>query len=227
MGTSPPTRTSQLRTALEQKGASLVGFADVSALGLEMAEKVPFGICFALRHDDLAVEKLPSDEPWLEMSSRLRDKARALYRTAESLLDAWGYRHKRTTSGIPPDDLPDLREMLPQKTLGTLSGLGWIGRSSLLVSPRMGPRIRICAILTDMPLLVNSPFTEDQCKDCTACVDACPVGAITGSPWSHSLDRRELLDVSKCQEYLWSTPTSLGRRQTCGVCLKVCPVGRS
>jgi ferredoxin len=170
---------------------------------------------------------VPNDELWLEMSSRLREKARDLYLTTERLLDSWGYRHRRIASGIPPDDLPGLCEELPQKTLGTLCGLGWVGRSSLLVSPEYGSRIRIGAILTDMPLVTDEPITESRCNGCMACVEACPVGAISGAVWTQSTARHELMDVSRCHEYLWSTRTSLGRRQTCGICLQVCPIGRS
>ena len=191
-----------------------------------MTREYPFGICFAIRHDDAVVNELPNDEPWLQMSSSLAGKSRHIYQAAEGLLESWGYHHRRITSAIPRDDLPDLREELPQKTLATLSGLGWVGRSTLLVSPRFGPRMRLGTLLTDMPLKIDTPVVQSRCEDCRACVDACPVDAIKGNPWSQTTPRSQLLDVSRCYDYLWSTKTTLGRRQTCGICLKVCPAGQ-
>lgn len=219
-------RTSKIRGILEAEGACCVGFADVSSLRLPVTREYPFGICFATRHDDTVVNQLPNDELWLQMGSSLTDKAKHIYQAAEGLLQSWGYHHRRITSGIREDDFPDPGEELPQKTLATLSGLGWIGRSTLLVSPRFGPRIRLGTLLTDMPLETDTPIAQSQCGDCRACVDTCPVDAIRGNSWSQTTPRYELLDLSRCYDYLCSKKAALGRRQTCGICLKTCPVGQ-
>jgi len=219
-------RTSKIRGILEAEGACCVGFADVSSLGLPVTREYPFGICFAIRHDDEVINELPNDGPWLQMASSLTNKARNTYQAMEETLQSWGYHLKRVDSGIRQDNYPDPGEELPQKTLATLSGLGWIGKSTLLVSPRFGPRIRLGMRLTDMPLETDTPIVQSQCGSCTACVDACPVGAIRGSLWSQTIPRCELFDLSRCYDHLWSEKTTLGRRQTCGVCLRVCPVGQ-
>ncbi len=219
-------RTSKIRGVLEAEGACCVGFADVSGLGLPVTCEFPFGICFAIRHDDAAVNELPNDEPWLQMSSLLTGKAGHIYQAVQRLLESWGYHHRRIPSTTRVDELPDPGEELPQKTLATLSGLGWIGRSTLLVTPTFGPRVRLATLLTDMPLAIDTPVVQSQCGDCRACVDACPVGAIKGNSWSQTTPRSELLDVSRCYEYLSSAKATLGRRETCGVCLKICPVGQ-
>lgn len=219
-------RTSKIRGVLEVEGACCVGFADVSRLSLPMTCEHPFGICFAIRHDDVVINQLPDDEQWQQMSSSLTDKARHIYQAVEGLLESWGYQHRHITSGIREDDFPDPGEELPQKTLATLSGLGWIGRSTLLVSPRFGPRLRLGTLLTDMPLETDTPIVQSQCEDCRACVDACPVDAIKGNPWSQITPRHELLELSRCYNHLWSAKATLGRRQTCGVCLKICPIGQ-
>jgi len=211
---------------VEAEGACCVGFADVSGLGLSMTREYPFCICFAIRHDDAVVNQLPSDELWQQMSSSLTEKAGHIYQAIQRLLESWGYHHRRIPSNTRKDELTNPGEELPQKTLATLSGLGWIGRSTLLVTPAFGPRVRLGTLLTDMPLQVNTPVVQSQCENCRACVDACPVGAIKGNPWSQTTPRSELLDVSRCYEYLWTTKATLGRRQTCGICLKICPVGQ-
>jgi len=217
----------KIRGALEAEGACLVGFADISRLGLPVTHEYPFGICFAIRYDDAVVNQLPNDEPWLQMASSLTDRAKHIYQVMEELLQSWGYHLKQIDSGIRQEDFPDPGEELPQKTLATLSGLGWIGRSTLLVSPRFGPRIRLGMRLTDMPLETDNPIVQSQCGDCRICVDACPANAIKGNSWSQETPRSELLDLSLCYNYLWKDRAVIGRRQTCGICLKVCPIGQN
>ena len=84
-------RTSKIRGVLEAEGACCVGFADVSSLRLPVTREYPFGICFAIRHDDAVVNQLPNDELWLQMSSALTDKARQIYQVVGGLLESWGY----------------------------------------------------------------------------------------------------------------------------------------
>lgn len=101
---------------MQDEGALPAGFGHASILGLEITRDYPFGICFALKHDDRAVEELPDDEPWLEMSSCLGEKARNLYRAVRRLFDSWGCGHSRITSNMPPDDLPVLPQPPPPGT---------------------------------------------------------------------------------------------------------------
>jgi len=218
-------RTSELKTALKNAGACIVGVGDVWRLNLAITKEFPFGICFALRYDDGAIDALPEDDAWLAMCTTLAAKSKAVYQTAEDLIVSWRFRHRRIASGLPPEALPDLREELPQKTLATLAGLGWIGKSALLVSPDYGPRIRLGGLLTNTPLVPNAPTTESRCGGCNACVDACPVGAITGADWSPSVPRTTLLDLAVCYAHLSRTRASTRRLQTCGLCLKSCPAG--
>jgi epoxyqueuosine reductase len=220
-------RTKTITKILLEKGACCTGFADISRLGLPVTAKYPFAVCFAIRHDDEIVDRLPNDDLFIKMSSSLTEKAGVIYKAIQELLETWGYRYSRVPSTTKIDELPDPGEELPQKTLATLAGLGWIGKSTLLVTPEHGPRIRPAMLLTDMPLKVDVPVTQSKCGDCTACVDACPAGAIKGNLWSQTTPRSELFDLSRCFNYRWSKKAELGRRLECGSCLKVCPVGRN
>jgi epoxyqueuosine reductase QueG len=66
------------------------------------------------------------------------------------------------------------------KLAAHLAGLGWIGKSCLLVTPDHGPRVRWITVLTDAPLVLTGTPMKPRCGDCTACVDICPVRAFTG-----------------------------------------------
>lgn len=218
-------RSSLLRNAMEKAGACLAGFADLSRLDMPVTREYPIGICFAQRHHDPAVDALPHDEAWLQMGSALAAQAKEIYRTAEDRIASWGYRCRRITSSLPVEAMPGLREELPQKTVATVAGLGWIGKSTLLVSPEHGPRLRLGTLLTNMPLPAATPSTQSRCGDCMACVKACPAGAIAGKNWSPGIPRSELLNAAACYDHLARTKNASGRVQTCGLCLKACPIG--
>lgn len=57
------------------------------------------------------------------------------------------------------------------------SGLGWIGKNSLLLNKQHGSYFFLAELILDLPLEVDGP-TRDYCGSCTACMDACPTDAI-------------------------------------------------
>ncbi len=72
------------------------------------------------------------------------------------------------------------------------AGLGWRGKNTLLLNRRFGSFFFLGEILTDADLAADAPV-EDLCKTCTACLDACPTGA---------LEAPGLLNAVKCISYL-------------------------
>ena len=97
---------------------------------------------------------------------------------------------------------------------GAAAGIGWIGRSGLLVTPRYGARVRLVTVLTDAPLVAaqEMPFS---CGKCAACVKVCPAKAIAGRPEDFNLD----LCYSKLTEF---TRIPFVGQHICGVCVKAC-----
>jgi epoxyqueuosine reductase QueG len=69
------------------------------------------------------------------------------------------------------------RGHLSHKALAHAAGLGWWGRNNLLVNPAYGARVRLVSILTDLPMLIDSPL-DSSCDQCRRCIVACPAGAI-------------------------------------------------
>jgi epoxyqueuosine reductase QueG len=89
------------------------------------------------------------------------------------------------------------------------SGVGWRGRNELVVSPIHGCAIRLASVVTSLPLERTPPLQED-CGDCRACLDACPI--LTGKDGLENY--RE-----NCLRYM----ESLGlERSVCGKCVKAC-----
>jgi epoxyqueuosine reductase len=103
------------------------------------------------------------------------------------------------------------------------SGLGWIGKNSLLLNREMGSFFFIAEIIMDLPLEYDHAV-KDFCGTCTACIDACPTDAIV-EPY--------VVDGSRCISYYTielkeSIPTEVkGKFENwifgCDICQDVCP----
>lgn len=103
------------------------------------------------------------------------------------------------------------------------AGLGWIGKNTCLISPRLGSWLFLAGIAVSLDLPVDEPGT-DLCGACTLCMDACPTAAI--------VDAYEV-DATKCISYLTielAGPIPESQRASvadhifgCDICQDVCP----
>lgn len=111
------------------------------------------------------------------------------------------------------------------------AGLGEYGRHGMLISPELGPRLRLGKIFTDLPLAHDGPKpfgVTEFCRVCDRCADACPASAIpTGAPTEVKLNESTIAGVRKwsvdgeaCFGY-WAKINS-----DCAVCVRVCPFNR-
>jgi epoxyqueuosine reductase len=106
------------------------------------------------------------------------------------------------------------------------SGLGWIGKNSLLLNRSMGSFYFLAELVLDLELDHDGPI-KDYCGTCTACMDACPTDAIP-EPY--------VVDGSKCISYFTielkeEIPTVVkGKFENwifgCDICQDVCPWNR-
>lgn len=113
------------------------------------------------------------------------------------------------------------------KMAAHLAGLGWIGKSCLLVTPDAGPRTRWGTILTDAPLEATGAPMEQRCGECRECVDICPQKAFTGHPFRSDEEREVRYDARKCDAFFNELKAATGSNDAvCGLCLYVCPHGR-
>jgi len=119
-------------------------------------------------------------------------------------------------------DRTGLTGVFSHKLAGHLAGLGWIGKSALLITPEHGPRVRWGTVLTDAPLEAGTR-TDEMCRDCDACVKACPAHAFTGQAFDKPRPRSEIFAAEACDNYLSKRETL---RRACGICVYVCPFGR-
>jgi epoxyqueuosine reductase len=106
------------------------------------------------------------------------------------------------------------------------SGMGWIGKNTLLINKNQGSYFFLAELIIDLELIADAPI-KDYCGTCTRCIDACPTDAIV-EPY--------LVDGSKCISYFTielkaSIPEEVkGKFENwmfgCDICQEVCPWNR-
>jgi epoxyqueuosine reductase len=143
----------------------------------------------------------------------LREKLEALHRWVQS---AYG----RPVQGKAYVDTGPILE----RDLAQRAGLGWFGKNSCLINPRLGSFFFLGILLLDLDLVADEPFEFDRCGTCSRCIDACP---------THAIVAPKVVDARRCISYLTielrgeiprELRASLGALVFgCDVCQEVCP----
>jgi epoxyqueuosine reductase len=145
--------------------------------------------------------------------------------------------YHRTLAAALQAGLDEVRALLPgvrgrvcvdtapllERALAARAGLGWIGRNTMLLDEQHGPWLLLGEVLLDAELPPDPPAV-DRCGTCTACVDACPTGALDGE---RHLDARRCLSYWTI-EHRGALPDEWGhalehRAFGCDDCLAACP----
>lgn len=140
---------------------------------------------------------------------------RAALAAVAARLEADGYR-----TAILVDD-----DRLVDRAAAVRAGVGWQGKNSMVLDPKVGPWLLLGSVVTDAVLDGGAPMVRD-CGRCDACIPACPTGAIVAPG---------VLDASLCIAH-WTQVAGIIPRQLrnamgdrlygCDDCLDACPPGR-
>ena len=193
----------ELKKYLLDLGVSKVGYADVKGLASEFVD-LPNGISLVLKIPKETIQ-LVIDEDYQDYWKSFHKQIAILTDIAlkgEEYIKNLGYNAFALTMTRNECDMEKLLSILPYKTIATKSGLGWIGRSALFVTPEYGSAVALGAILTDMPLEFGTPITDSECDECENCQNACPVNAINPQKWNDRLNREDIIDIEACGEYI-------------------------
>lgn len=143
------------------------------------------------------------------------DRLNELYRLVEREVG-------RDVPGKPYVDTGPILE----RELARKAGLGWPGKNTNLINPKLGSYFFLGELLLDLDLVPDVPYDAEHCGSCTACLDACPTNAFV---------EPGVLDATKCISYLTielkgdipaefhSAIAEGGQVYGCDICQEVCP----
>ena len=172
----------------------------------------------------LAVSYARSDDPdddsdaYIARYARGRDYHKLLKKRATALCD-----HIRE---IVPDFIGKCfvdTAPIPERTLAAQSGLGWIGRNGMLIVPGLGNNVNLTEIVCNLPLRPGAP-RKNGCGDCSACIAACPTGAILSNKTidcNRCLSYHTIEDRGRIPRELWEKMDN--RIFGCDTCQNICP----
>ena len=224
-----------LRTYARELGIDLFGVADLTGArdfilrqGGEHISAFPRAISMGMRLLDAVVDELyRHEEPSALFSYKgLYDSVNAGLDRAALLMAKRVQEAGFRAYPIPASQTVDQRRLegaMSHKLAAHLAGLGWIGKSCLLVTPDYGPRVRLATVLTDAPLEAGAPI-PNGCSDCVECVEVCPPRAFTGAPFDPSEPRDVRFRAHLCRDYTQRRSQLLGEG-ICGLCVYICPRG--
>ncbi len=154
--------------------------------------------------------------------ARFTDYHRVMWDRLDALL-AWAQGEVRGVKGRTFVDSGPVLE----RDLARRAGLGWFGKNTLLINPRLGSFFFLGALFLDVALEADDPFTTDHCGTCTRCLDACPTQAFVAP---------RVLDARRCISYLTIELKGAHSPEQsamvgdhlfgCDVCQEVCPYNR-
>lgn len=212
-----------LRQVLLKNGADMVGFADLRAVG---ETDLPFGVSVVVALSPQVVKSIPNG-PTLEYYNeyhRLNDKLDRIVTAGALYLQGLGYKATANTvdSVVEYDGY---RTKMPDKTVATRAGLGWIGKCALFVTHEYGSACRLSSITTNAPLKCGTPVTSSKCGGCTRCKDACPAKAVSGNLWDATKDRDTFFNPYLCRKAARILAKDKINKEItlCGKCIAACP----
>lgn len=204
-----------VRTFLRQYGISVIGFGRVpeNTQVPELTISFPRAIVFGFVLSQSVLETI-QDHPTLIYKHH--------YKTVNWILDQSAcqlvrFLEEQTVHAvaIPASQIVSWEQRkghVSHIVLGKEAGLGYIGRSGLLIHPKHGAHVRYVSVLTNLDFKVDGPV-ERSCGECRACIALCPAQAITENG----------IDMKKCYAKLNEFASMRGIGQhICGVCVKVC-----
>lgn len=218
--------TEELERVILSQGGSKCGFGDLHDIPERPHPDLPFSVTLVLAQPPEIIAGIGRGptQAYHDEYRRSNEELASIGKAAALFLKGLGFRAELLEPTTKKFDTKTLSVPLPHKTAAIRAGIGWIGKSNLLVTKEFGSAFRMCTILTDAELPAGEPVTESSCGSCTCCVDACPVGAPTGREWRCGSSREDLVDIFACYRRAQEFARDRGwDHSICGICIEACP----
>ena len=170
-------------------------------------------------------ERQPQEMPDFKIARYAygRDYHKVIRKKLKHLLN-----YMRETFGVSEDRCFVDSAPVMERDWAAKSGVGWMGKNTLIIHPKKGSYFFLAEIITELELTPDPPI-KDYCGTCTRCIEACPTDAIDLQGYT--------LDASKCISYLTIElkdehlpETFKGQTEQwifgCDICQEVCPWNR-
>ena len=171
-----------------------------------------YAIAFTVEMDHLNMQSAPASPVVFESSQKYLDLANIALQIS-AFLNKSGWQARAHIDG-------DYELICP--LVARDAGLGEIGRMGLLMTPKLGPRVRIAVVTTNAPLITDpvreDPSVTEFCRICRKCADCCPGKCIPhGDAENTDGVLRWRINSDLCYQYWCTCGTD------CGRCMSVCP----
>ena len=227
----PATATRLVKESAQFFGAALVGVSELGPLWLyshivndltgeaqelDLPEKYRYAVVIAVEMDYDFIQTSPMGSSSAATGLGYSKMAVAAGLTAQFI------------RGLGYDAIPMGNDTALSIPLAIEAGLGELGRNELLITEKYGPRVRLCKVFTDLPLIPDEPVflgVEKFCEQCKKCADQCPSQAIPHEGKTDQARTRSnssgvkkwMINPEKCYRF-WAS-----NRTDCANCIRVCP----
>jgi reductive dehalogenase len=217
-------------------GASLVGICEVNALWIyshwgehyskpipevspgdpiELPEEFRYAVVIAVEMEYEDVKRSPAVCPSIDLGY---SKMAFVATSVAEYIRLLGY-----------NAIPSGNDMALNIPLAIDAGLGEMGRNGILITEKYGPRVRLCKVFTDLPLVPDEPVdlgVQHFCKNCKLCAKHCPGQALmkeerSDRPIDISNNSGVLkwqVNADRCLSWWYRSGTT-----GCAVCIRTCP----
>ncbi|MCK4299505.1 MAG: reductive dehalogenase [Planctomycetes bacterium] len=221
--------TADVKRAARMYGACMVGVTGIDPLWvyasdgeeqpIELPDGVTTAVVLAVEMDYQMIGSSPSATASAATGAGYSKMAYVTACTAR-FLETLGWRA-----------LPCGNDTVLSIPLAIDAGLGELGRNGLLITPEFGPRVRLCKVLTDAPLVADTPITfgvREFCDACMKCADECPSASISRdepswegpTPSNNPGALKWYVNVDQCLAFWRANGTG------CANCIRCCPFNK-
>lgn len=203
-----------VKSAAQDAGAALVGITTLRDHHIYAGKTVPYryAISLAVTMDREAMLTVPSEEATLAVMNGYLDVGRAAIRLAEQIRELGWNACAATNLDADASDVLHV-------PIAIDAGLGQLGKHGSLITQAYGSNVRLATVLTDVPLVTDTPVdigVDDFCASCRICVTNCPPHAIFETKQTVRGIERWYVNFDTCVPYF-------SAQGGCGICIEVCP----